>query len=143
MGTRVQSKTVCQPQDPGLDPAPVPLHCVQPFAGGGVVGVERPEPDEECGDHRFGGAGMAVGDLDGDAAAELGQDRHEYALGPGLDRDPTAGRLHEFGAGAAFARDEVGMRRHRPGQPVHGAGAGVAAVGGDGEGGHRPRQRLQ
>ena len=51
-----------------------------------VVGVDRPEPHQQRGDGAFRGAGGAVLDLQRDAEAALGQDRHEDRLGAGLDR---------------------------------------------------------
>ncbi len=94
-------------------------------------------------DRRLGCAGIAVQHLQRDAKALFGQNRHENALGPGLDRNLAAHRPHQLGAGAACSGHQIGMRAHRPRQPVHRCFTRPVAVAGGGEGGHGPRQSAQ
>ena len=77
---------IVQPQDAGFGAAPVGLHGVQAFARGGMVGVQRTQADKQGGDDGLGGAGIAVGDLHGDAALLIRQDGDKDGFGPGLDR---------------------------------------------------------
>ena len=97
--------------------------------------VHHAQPHQYRRHGTFRRAPRAVADLERHAHPLFRQDRQIAALGPALQARAAFAGAHQAGAGAAFARHQLGMLRHRGAQPHHRGGARIAAVMGAGKGG--------